>query len=55
MYAPKRGIFPYEFEIFKEIGDKRRPPKRFRRDLFPFERACETQEYAGRREDVERF
>jgi len=42
MYAPKCGTAPYKFEIFKEIRNKRRLPKRFRADFFPFKRARET-------------
>ena len=34
MYAPNRGIVPYKFEVFKEMGNKRRPLERLRGGLF---------------------
>lgn len=53
MYAPKYGNVSYEFEVFNEVRGERRPSESFRGDLFHSKRASETQEYVGRREDVE--
>lgn len=55
MYTPECGIVPYKFKAFKEIHNKRRLPKRFYADFLSLKRPRETQDYAGRREDVEQF